>query len=628
METKKTNSIRYFKSFFIIALSLILLNACNVLPASQGSGPCNQSQNQLAINQIQGSGHLSPYDRNEVRCVTGIVTAVSSNGFFLQSSQADKDDKTSDAIFVNLLTVAEVSPGDEVMVNSGEIREYNPAGLGENSLTTTSLRTNDIEILSHNNGLPTAVVIGEGGRAIPDKVIENDVKGVIGVDNGKFDPEEDGIDFYESLEGMLVQVNDALAVSSKNSYNEVVVLADLGKNASGLSTSGVMVLSEDDPNPERLILDDKYIKMPEIMLGDVFTSPIIGILEYDFGNYRIQPIETPIYRSNGLAEEFLAVEPIQLTDSQISVVSMNMENLSHLEDPDRIEDYAEMIVNKLCSPDIMILQEIMDDDGYLDSAIVSADENIDALQVAVEETGGPTYRWFSVNPVRNQDGGADGANIRTIIMFRMDRGLKFLSALPAESNEEVRLNGSDKNTVISNNPGLISPNNSAFRNSRKPIVAQFQYQDEIFYVIGLHLTSKGPDDPLFGANQPPNTSSERQRIEQASAVNSFVKEILEKDPTARIIVAGDLNDFPWSETVRTLKGEELINLWDELEQKDWFSYNYEGNAEVLDHILVSEAFAPHIKTFMPIHLNSVLPVSKQLSDHDPVLTIIDFNYYE
>ena len=628
METKNTNKIRFFKNFFIISLSLILLSACNILQPNQGNGPCNQSQNQLSINQIQGAGHLSPYDGEDVRCVTGIVTAVSSNGFYLQTTQADKDEKTSDALFVNLLTVAEVNPGDEVMVNSGEIREYNPAGLGENSLTTTSLRTNDIEILSHDNALPAPVVLGEGGRAIPDKIIENDVKGVIGVDKGKFDPVEDGMDFFESLEGMLVQVNDALAVSSKNTYNEVVVLADLGKNASGLSSSGVLVLSEDDPNPERLILDDKYIKMPEIMLGDVFTSPIIGILEYDFGNYRIQPIEAPVYKSNGLTEEFLAIEPIELTDSQISVVSMNMENLSHLEDPERIEEYAELIINELSSPDIMILQEIMDDDGYLDSAIVSADENIDALQNAVEESGGPTYRWFSVNPVRNQDGGAEGANTRTIIMFRMDRGLKFLSALPAEPNEEVRLNGSEKNTALSNNPGLISPNNSAFRNSRKPIVAQFQYQDEIFYVIGLHLASKGPDDPLFGANQPPNVSSERQRIEQASVVNSFVKDILEKDPTARIIVAGDLNDFPWSETVRTLKGGELTNLWDDLEKDVWFSYIYEGNAEVLDQILVSEAFGPHIKTFKPIHLNSVLPASKQLSDHDPVLTIIDFNFYE
>ena len=118
--------------------------------------------------------------------------------------------------------------------------------------------------------------------------------------------------------------------------------------------------------------------------------------------------------------------------------------------------------------------------------------------------------------------------------------------MPAEANEEVSSSGSEKYTALSNNPGLIYPSDSAFRNSRKPIIAQFQYKDEIFYVIGLHLSSKGPDGPLFGAIQPPNLSSEEQRIAQASAVNSFFKEILEKDPSAKIIVAGDLNDFPWS----------------------------------------------------------------------------------
>ena len=253
-----------------------MLSACNLIKPQQGNGPCNESQNQLAINQIQGAGHLSSYDGEEVRCVTGIVTAVNSNGFFLQSTKADNDEKTSEALFVNLLTVAEVKPGDEVMVNSGEIREYNPAGLGENSLTTTSLRTSDIEIISSGNVLPTALILGEAGRAIPDKVIENDVNGVIGEDNGKFDPDEDGMDFFESLEGMLVQINNALVVSPNNSYNELVVLADLGKNASGLSSSGILLLSEDDPNPERLILDDKYIKMPELLPGDVLPLRLLA----------------------------------------------------------------------------------------------------------------------------------------------------------------------------------------------------------------------------------------------------------------------------------------------------------------------------------------------------------------
>ena len=58
-----------------------------------------------------------------------------------------------------------------------------------------------------------------------------------------FDPWEDGIDFYESLEGMLTQINKAVVVEPTNLFSagaanentELAVLADGGKDASGRS---------------------------------------------------------------------------------------------------------------------------------------------------------------------------------------------------------------------------------------------------------------------------------------------------------------------------------------------------------------------------------------------------------
>jgi predicted extracellular nuclease len=482
--------------------------------------------------------------------------------------------------------------------------------------------------MSSGNPLPPAIVLGEGGRMIPDKIIENDVKGIVGQAVAKFDPEQDGMDFYESLEGMRVQINDALAISFRNSYNEIVVLADKGKNASGLNPQNVLLLSEDDPNPERLILDDKYIKLPEMYPGCLASQPVFGILEYDFGNFRIQPTERFDYYCEGFNENFMDTEAISLSEAQISVLSFNMQNFSHVDSPERLGQFAELITHRFASPDILVLQEIMDDDGFLDSGTVSAFDNLQALQKALEAESGLTYQWFNIDPERNRDGGAEGSNIRTVIMFRMDRGLKFLSAIPAEAGQEVGLIGKDKATSLSNNPGLISPDNSAFRNSRKPIIAQFQYQDEIFYVIGVHFYSKGSDGSLFGAIQPPNFSSEEQRVAQAKAVNDFVKEILERDHNARIIVAGDMNDFPWSQALKSLKGGELNNLWDTVERNKWHSYIHEGNAEVLDHMLVSEAFLPHVRSFSVFNINSVANADRRLSDHDPILAVIDFSYYE
>jgi predicted extracellular nuclease len=472
------------------------------------------------------------------------------------------------------------------------------------------------------------VLIGEAGRQIPDRIIENDVNGYVGRNTALFDPNEDGMDFFESLESMRVQVNNAIVVSSINSYNEVIVVADMGKNASGLSPAGVLLLAEDDPNPERIMLDDKFIRMPDLLVGDVFTQPIVGIVDYDFGNYKIQPTEKIVFQTMGLVEKITDIELPVLTSTQISVANLNLLNLCHLESPVRVAGFASMIINDLGSPDILVLQEVMDDDGRLNSAVVSAEKNLASFAGAIKEKGGPDYRWFNIDPERNTDGGVNGGNIRVVIMFRLDRGLRFLSATPGKAGQEVGLKGQGTDLALTNNPGLIWPNNYAFGQSRKPIVAQFQFMDQNFFVIGVHFNSKGPDGPLYGDRQPPNLDSEKQRIAQAKAVNGFVKDILERDPHAKILVSGDLNDFPWTDSVQTLAGTQLTNLFDTIDRELWFTYIHEGNAQVMDQMLVSESFMQNFSTFRPLNLNSVLAADDQLSDHDPIIAIFDFAYYE
>lgn len=621
----------HLKYFGLIFISFLWLFGCISIPQNTSNtqaGSCRNKADQLAINQVQGAGHRSPYDGDDVYCINGIVTAIDGGGFYIQSENPDDDPSTSEGIYIDLLAFATVKIGDEVMISSAEVREYNPAGIGENSLSRTSLRTREVEVLSSGNDLPMPVLIGEAGRQIPDRIIENDVNGYVGRNTALFDPNEDGMDFFESLESMRVQVNNAIVVSSINSYNEVIVVADRGKNASGLSPAGVLLLAEDDPNPERIMLDDKFIRMPDLLVGDVITNPIVGIVDYDFGNYKIQPTEKIVFQNMGLVEKITDVELPVLTSTQISVANLNLLNLSHLESPVRVAGFASMIVNDLGSPDILVLQEVMDDDGRLNSAVVSAEKNLASFAGAIKEKGGPDYRWFNIDPERNTDGGVNGGNIRVVIMFRLDRGLRFLSATPGKAGQEVGLKGQGTDLALTNNPGLIWPNNYAFGQSRKPIVAQFQFMEQNFFVIGVHFNSKGPDGPLYGDRQPPNLDSEKQRIAQAKAVNGFVKDILERDPHAKILVSGDLNDFPWTDSVQTLAGIQLTNLFDTVDRELWFTYIHEGNAQVMDQMLISESFLHNFSTFRPLNLNSVLAADDQLSDHDPIIAIFDFAYYE
>jgi predicted extracellular nuclease len=94
----------------------------------------------------------------------------------------------------------------------------------------------------------------------------------------------------------------------------------------------------------------------------------------------------------------------------------------------------------------------------------------------------------------------------------------------------------------------------------------------------------------MGRFQPPTRIAEVQRHQQAAAVRAFADELLAADPSAYLVVAGDLNDFEFSETTDILVGSgstALVDLPQLLPIGDRYSYVFEGNSQVLDHILLS-----------------------------------------
>ena len=104
--------------------------------------------------------------------------------------------------------------------------------------------------------------------------------------SGAFDPAEDGLDFWESFEGMLVQMNDLLATQIMfTNFGEAFVLGDNGANATVLSPAGSVVISEGDLNPEWIVIDDEWFKaggppaMPAVNVGGTFPGPHVGIME-------------------------------------------------------------------------------------------------------------------------------------------------------------------------------------------------------------------------------------------------------------------------------------------------------------------------------------------------------------
>ncbi|MCG8458838.1 MAG: hypothetical protein MI919_21370, partial [Holophagales bacterium] len=233
----------------------------------------------LTIPEAQGAGHRSPYEGKLV-ALEGVVTAIEAGkGFYLQDPEGDGDPTTSDALFVFAedLVPAAKSPEGEAAEQSETLRirtivvpeGSNPAaaaradaarpalpaievgdrvkvtgklleiGEGE-ALTVTCLRASSFQAAEVTGeepedgavgSLPEPVLLGRDGRPFPTEVLDDD-----GL--ARFEPTEDGLDFYEAVEGMRVEVRNARVVGPTNRHGDLTVVADRGLDATVATARG------------------------------------------------------------------------------------------------------------------------------------------------------------------------------------------------------------------------------------------------------------------------------------------------------------------------------------------------------------------------------------------------------
>lgn len=576
--------------------------AANYVFSFATAGPSAQ------ISEIQGAAHVSLRSGQSVT-VEGVVTAKRSNGFYLQDPTPDGNEATSDAIFVFTSSApASVTVGDAVTV-SGTVSEFRPAAT---NLSITQIGSPTITVASGGNALPAPTVIGTGGRTPPAATIEDDVTGSV-EEGGTFDPASDGIDFYESLEAMLVQVNNPVAVGPRNDFGEIPVLADNGANAGLRTGRGGVIIRPVDFNPERIILDDVIAPTPAANVRDTFSGPAVGVVDYSFANFKLLITQPLSAVAGGLTREVAAAPQT----NRLTVATFNVENLDPGDPAAKVNELAALIVTNLRSPDLLSLEEVQDNNGATNDTVVDASASYTTLINAIRAAGGPTYQFRQIDPADDQDGGEPGGNIRVGFLFRTDRGLAFVDRPGGTSTSATTVVRSGSRPQLSASPGRIDPTKAAFTASRKPLAGEFLYNGHRLFVIANHFSSKGADQPLFGRFQPPTRSTETQRTQQAQAVNTFVDALLAADRNARIIVLGDINDFQFSSVMETLKGGVLTNLTDTLPENERYTYVFEGNSQALDHILVSASLARAQAQYDIVHVNSEF--AAQASDHDPAL---------
>jgi predicted extracellular nuclease len=569
----------------------------------------------LRIHDIQAASHLSPYEDEIVHRVPGVVTAVRSTGFYMQDDQPDGDEATSEGILVFTGSRPALAPGDRVEV-SGTVNEFRggceptcaPTNSAFDNLTITELDRATVYPGDETDPIEPTLV-GAGGYEPPLRVFEDDALGNVEVGNVLFDPEEDGLDWHESLEGMLVEIAAPEVVGTRTSFGELPVVS--GGAAAVRTPRGGVVIQEGDMNPERFILEDVLAPTPTAQVGDTLGTSIVAIADYGFGDYLYYPTSRPTVTPGNLQRE--VTEPKRA--NQLAMASMNVENLDGLDPQTKYDELAAIVVDNLRSPDILAVEEMQDNDGAASPGPTDATLTYNRFIAAIQAAGGPRYEFRQINPNVGTDGGEVPGNIRVGFLYRTDGDLEFVDrpgATADTANEVVRTR---KGAALRYSPGRIDPANEAFTNSRKPLAAEFLWKGRTVFAIANHFNSKGGDDPLGGRFQPPVESSTVQRHKQATVVAGFVEDILAADPRAAVAVLGDLNDFQFSKTLEILEDAGLVNLMETLPVEEQYSYVFDGNSQVLDQILVSKELMTPAPEYDSVHVNAEF--AEQASDHDP-----------
>ncbi|MEF2525929.1 MULTISPECIES: endonuclease/exonuclease/phosphatase family protein [Streptomyces] len=588
--------------------------ATGLLAGTADAAEGTASAEAVRIHDIQGTTRISPLNGKQVADVAGIVTGVrtyGSRGFWMQDPDTDDDDATSEGVFVFTGSAPTVAVGDAVKV-SGLVGEYVPGGANSGNQSITQISKPAVTVVSSGNALPEAVAVNE--YTVPAAYAPAGDPAAGGSINGlTLEPSHYALDLYEALEGMNVSIRNSRVVGASSAqHGELWVTVKGWENSN--RRGGTVYGSYEAQNTGRLKVQQlaplAQQPFPEANVGDKLTGTTEGPMDYNqFGGYTLVARTLGTVAKGTLAREKTKAQ----AQGELAVATYNVENLDPGDPQEKFDALAKAVVENLASPDILALEEIQDDNGAKNDGTVSAEQTLSKFTAAIAAAGGPSYQWRTVNPENNKDGGEPGGNIRQVFLFNPAR-VSFTDRAAGDAATATGVTTLQGRAALTHSPGRIDPANPAWQDSRKPLAGEFVFRGRTVFVIANHFGSKGGDEGLTSHHQPPLRSSEAKRLQQAQSVNAFVKQLLAADKNARVLALGDINDFEFSETTKALEdGGALYSAIKSLPKSERYSYVFQGNAQVLDQILVSPAIKSY--TYDSVHINAEFAV--QNSDHDP-----------
>ncbi|MFC5032435.1 MULTISPECIES: endonuclease/exonuclease/phosphatase family protein [Streptomyces] len=588
--------------------------AAGLLAMPQSATANTTAADGVRIHDLQGATRLSPLSGQAVTAVPGIVTGVraygSSKGFWMQDPTPDADPATSEGVFVFTSSNPTVAVGDSVTV-SGTVSEYYPGGKTIGDQSVTEITKPVVTVVSSGNALPAPVVLNSA--AVPAAYAPTgDAAAANSIEALPLRPATYALDLYESLEGMNVQVADTRVVGATDPYSELWVTVRPKENPT--PRGGTVYGAYANQNSGRLqiqsLIPTAQQPFPTANVGDVLTGTTEGPLDFNqFGGYTLTARTIGTVTSGGLQPETTRKQK----KDELAVATYNVENLDPSDPQTKFDRLAVGVVTHLASPDIVALEEIQDNNGAVNDGTVAADQTVNKFIDAIVAAGGPRYQWRSIDPTNGTDGGEPGGNIRQAFLYNPAR-VSFTDRPGGNATTPVWVSSIHGKAALSVSPGRIAPGDSAWADSRKPLAGEFTFRGKPVIVIANHFASKGGDSPLTSRTQPVVRSSETKRLQQSVQVNTFVRQIQAVQKDARVVVLGDINDYEFSAAgLRLTEGRALKDLVLTLRPSERYSYVFQGNSQVLDHILVSPSLGS--PDYDVVHINSEF--ADQASDHDP-----------
>ncbi len=605
-----------------------------------GVASCTET---ATIAQIQGTGDKSSYVSTTTKYTSlGTVTYLKSTGFFMQMATGDGNVNTSDAIFVFTSSAPTVHLGDSVCVN-GLVSEYYGGGaviLTDTDNTLTEYSSVTVTTISTGNALPAPVTLNpdpagafdqlekyEGMRVQVPSLTVTGPGGVSAIGssaeaNGTYSPSG-------AFWGVVTGTSRPFRGPGIDSSHPIYVENSTGA-AYGLLPSNVTAF---DSNPERLQI---YTGNPGDTVVDVSVGAIVtgisGVLDVYYGDFELDedPTTAPGYVAPTVSNNSLTYTAVPARNtSELTIATYNLEHfyddqMNGVSTPfeivlttptyqGRLAKASMAIRNVLMTPDILEVQEA-ENLGVLQA--MSAKISSDAA------TAGQTDPQYAAYLVQGND--PSGINVGFLVNPNRVSNVSVTQYFKTDIYSGT--------TLTFDRPPLLLTG-TARNSGGAPLPVT---------VIANHLKALPDDDPTsFGA-----TGTPEKRQAEAQELAQLIQNLQAANPRIVLAVLGDLNSFEFNDGVNDMVGTltgntasstqvirpntnvvspqltELSSALLPANQRQ--SYTESGNAQQLDHILVSSAAFSRVTRFAIAHLDADFRESlhydytrpERLSDHD------------